>query len=183
MILFLHQNETIMETTDIRTGFSSHAPESNFSENSQVKKPSIFQYAFKYGVLGGGCYILIFFLFKILGLIETIELSFINFIVMAIVAFKALSDFKKDAFKQQGKMNYIQGYATAFFTCAVSFGILALFMFFYLSYMDNGFMTFIQSKQIAGITLNPSSISLGLFFEGAGMGIIIALLLMQYFKR
>ena len=172
-----------METTDIRTDFSRHVPGNNIMENNDVKKLSVFQYAFKYGVLGGGSYILVFFLFKILGLIETIELSFINFIVMAVVAFKALSDFKSDALKQHGKMNYVQGYGTAFFTCALSFGILALFMFFYLSYMDTGFMTFIQTKEIAGLTTNPSSISIALFFEGAGMGIIIALLLMQYFKK
>lgn len=172
-----------METTDIRTGFSRHVPESNARESNYVKKLSIFQYAFKYGVLGGGCYILVFFLFKILGMVETVELSFMNFVVMAIVAFKALSDFKTDAYKQHGKMNYIQGYGTAFFTCVISFAILALFMFFYLSYMDKGFMAFIQTKNIAGLTINPSSISIVLFFEGAGMGIIIALLLMQYFKK
>jgi intracellular sulfur oxidation DsrE/DsrF family protein len=172
-----------METTDIRTGFTGRAPESNLMENRSVQKRSIFKYAFKYGILGGVCYIALFFLFKLLGLIETLELSLINIIVMAIVAFKALSNFKEDAYRQHGKMNYLQGYGTAFFTCAVSFAFLALFMFFYLSILDKGFMAFLQTKQVSGLALNPLSISIVLFFEGAGMGIIIALVLMQYFKK
>jgi hypothetical protein len=172
-----------METSEIRTGYSNSPSESNTNQNTISEKLSIFHFAFKYGIIGGVCYILIFFLFKILGLIETLELSFLNFIVLFVVCYKALNNFKEEATRVHGKMNYLQGYATSFFTSVISFGFLAVFMFFYLSYIDQNFMNFIETKDIAGLNMTPASISIILFFEGGGIGIIIALILMQYFKR
>jgi hypothetical protein len=173
-----------METTDIQSGFSGQVQEAHSpKDNTATIKISIFHYAIKYGLTGGIACILLFLLFKVMGLIESLGLSFVNFIILAFVSFKALKDFKEEAYKQHGKMNYIQGYGTAFFTSAISFALLSLFMFFYLTYLDKNFMSYIQTKDIAGLTINPSSISIALFFEGTSMGIIIALVSMQYFKK
>ncbi len=174
-----------METTHTQEKVFPSIKEKNKHNNSRratILKISISNVVFKYGLIGGACYILNFFLFKILGLVQVIELSFINFVILAIVAFMALSRFKAQT-NGLNKMGYLEGLATAFFIGVVSFAVLSVFMVFYLTYIDAPFMSYIQSKNLAGISVTPSSIAIILFIEGAAIGAIIALVLMQYFKK
>lgn len=169
-----------METTHTSEETYSSKKEHTKGQEKSVKPggTSVSGLAFKYGVIGGVCYILNFFLFKILGLAHIIELSFVNFIILAAVAFIALREFRT-----QSQMNYIQGFGTAFFISVVSFAVLSVFMYVYLTYIDTEFMRYIQTKNIAGITITPGSIVTLLFFEGTAIGAIVALVLMQYFKK
>lgn len=133
----------------------------------------------KYGIFVGIAHIAFFLLMSLLGLIDTVELSFISSlfliagIVFAIMKYKRLN----------GSIEYFHGLGIGATVGVVSSVILAVFMVVYINLIDS---TYLQNLQASA--LFPEGISsLWLFIltivYGTIPGFFIAFIAMQWFKR
>jgi hypothetical protein len=121
----------------------------------------------------------IFLLANVLGLEKVTELRFINYLLLFIVIYSAI---KKYYIEHQKKIEYFTGFGLAFLT-----GILGQFwysfLFFIYLHFNSSFMNYIANHFPARILYPELSISVALLSEGIGFSAIVALAVMQYFKR
>ncbi len=77
-------------------------------------------------------------------------------------------------------MEYVSGLGCGAFTSLVAVTTFAVFIFFYLMFLDPGLMSILKVEH--GRFLNPYTSALAVFFEGAFSGMIVSFCLMQYLK-
>lgn len=139
-----------------------------------------FNHVMKYALIAAAGYVVIFAVMRILNLHIIPELRGLNYILLFIVAAFAIKTYKEDS---QNQMSYLEGFLTGLFVAKVSFAVFAILMYVYLKFIDRVFLQFIVDYSPMGINLTPLSAALLIFFEGQAIGIITALILMQYFKK
>lgn len=122
---------------------------------------------------------IIFIAAKIFGLERITELRFINYLAMIVIIYSAIKDYYR---QHANKIEYFTGFALAFLVGAFGQLSYAILFLIYLQF-DSGLLEFLTS-QFPGKTLNPSlSSAFVLFIEGIAFSSIVALTIMQYFKR
>ncbi|HET6245662.1 MAG: DUF4199 domain-containing protein [Bacteroidetes bacterium] len=149
-------------------------PEKTHSDQYQ------FNLVMKYGLLATAGYVVVFFIMSLLNLHIIPELRGLNYLILLITASVAINTFKKQS---QNQMSYLKGFLTGLFVAILSFAFFALLMYIYLKFLDPEFLQFIVDYSPMGITLTPLSAALLLFMEGQAVGIVSALILMQFFKK
>ncbi len=136
--------------------------------------------AIKYGILVGLAHIIYFILMWILGLIETIELSFISGLFLVIGISVAISRFKA---KKNGIVHYFEGLGIGATVGVVSSVILALFLMVFLSAIRTGYLENLQASALFPESLTKLSLVMLTSIYGAVPGLIIGFIAMQWFKR
>lgn len=145
-----------------------------------ISRTSIWKTSINYGLLGFAAFAIIFFIFRVLGVAEHTELRFLNFILVGIVSFLAVRHYQLETHNQ---MNYLEGLAVSFLTTVISFSVFGLALWGYLGLFDPQLLSQIAANSPHG--MYPSHFHSGVMMvsEGVGGGVIIALIVMQYFKR
>jgi len=141
---------------------------------STVWKPAI-----TYGVLSFIGFVVIFLICKFLGLIEHTELRLLNFLLLFYTAFMAIKSYKTET---HNAMNYFEGLAIGFLVPTIAFILFGGFMIAYL-HIDEPFLEYLIANSPVGLYPTPLHSGIMMASEGIGAGIIIALILMQYFKQ
>ena len=144
------------------------------------EKISIQKWSLVAGLLTGTGLIAYFLIMKFLGLIEILELRFLNIIILFTGIALTLNYFR---LKTNGQFAYLEGLALGFFTTLVSVGMFGIFIFLYLSQFDPGFFRYIQANGWFGEYLTPVTATIAVLLEGISSGAMITFIAMQYFKR
>ena len=134
----------------------------------------------KYSIIATVGYVIIFLLMRLMNLHYIVGLRGLNYVLLFIVTAFAIKTYKEES---QDQMSYLEGFLTSFLITNVSFTLFPFLMYIYLKFLDRGFLEFIVNYSPMGIELSPLSAALLLFFEGHSVGIVISLILMQYFKK
>ncbi len=123
-----------------------------------------------------------FYLMKVAGLYQNINLRFLNFFIHFGVVFLAMKAYRHRIGEEApfSFMNTFMAGVKASIPAVVGF---ALFQYFYLKFLDPGFMVYLVNNAPMGDWLNPGFVGLTLFAEGmvgtffssyAGMRLIAA---------
>lgn len=144
------------------------------------KKITIESLGIKYGLYLFGGLVAYFLIMKLFGLHEVVELRFFNFVILIAAVYSALKYFKK---KSGSVLTYFRGIGIGVLTSFVGVIPFAIFIGFYLGFMDQELMQTIKSDQAAYITyINPFSLSFVIALEGMISGFFTTFILMQYLK-
>jgi hypothetical protein len=150
---------------------AENRPPSTISETSKL----VLNYSFLISIT----YVIIFVIAKIFNLEEKVELRFINYFMLFVIAFSAL---KKIYTMSGNKIDYFYGLSRTFIICALGSLWFSILFFIYL-HIDRNFaahlLTEFNLKMIAPIL----SICFALLSEGLAMSAIVSLALMQIFKK
>ncbi len=142
--------------------------------NAEINKTII-----KFSFIAAIVYMVFFGLMKMSGYAEVTELRFFNYFLYAIVGAAALQELRK---KGEGKIYYLNGFAVALLTGIVSFVIFGGFIYVY-SLFNNFFTSTLQTIYPGAMTLGYFAAPVIIAAEGIAISSIVALCLMQYFKR
>lgn len=124
-------------------------------------------------------YVVIFALAKIFSVEVRVELRFFNYLALFLIAYSAL----KKLYDISGqKMEYFSGFLKTFLISMLGSLWYSILFFIYL-HIDKPFTMHLM-EQLPGKMLYPVlSITAVLFSEGVAMSAIVALAIMQIFKR
>lgn len=141
---------------------------------SQIKK-SVFLTG-----IGSAVFFIVFFIaMQLLNLIHVTELRLVNYVVLFLAGFYQL---KRLFDNGKTRVSYLQGFGTVFFTGIFSYLIFALFLYFYVRLDHQLEMLFWENIPIDPIYSLPLPF-ITIFFEGSAISIIVALILMQYYRK
>ncbi len=135
--------------------------------------------AIRYGLFLGAALIAFFLIMRVISLYQMVELSFLNdiirviFIVMAIKAYKSM---------RGGHINYLPGLGLGALVSLVGSVIIGLFMFIYSSLIDQDFLNNVNFEEYFGYDLSPFMLFWHVTIWGAGIGIILSFIAMQFYK-
>ncbi len=132
----------------------------------------------RYGLMTAAALIAFLLLMRLVGLAENVELRFLNLVILITGIVMAYRRLKKEW--PGGRLEYLQGLSCGAFTSLVAVTTFAVFIFFYLMFLDPGLMAVLKVEH--GPYLNPYTSALAVFFEGAFSGMIVSFCLMQYLK-
>lgn len=145
------------------------------------KKITIENVGIRYGLYLLAGLITFFLLMGLVGLQGMIELRFLNFIILFVVVYLALTYYKK---KNNNILTYFRGLGLGVFISLVGAIPFAIFIGFYLGVLNQELMETIKNEWSAYATyINPFSISFVIALEGAISGFFTAFILMQYLKN
>lgn len=133
-----------------------------------------------YGLLTAGGLIAYFFVMKLLGLLQIIELRAFNFVILSTGIFLAVRNYS--TLSESGKSDYFKGLGVGI---RVTFYAVALFCIFLLVYLMADPQTMMNIKQASPFSeyVNPGTATGVVLVEGLSSGFVVAFSLMQYFKR
>lgn len=136
----------------------------------------------KYGIITAIAMMVYFLIMRALNLIQITEFRYINYIILAIGIYMAFLDEKRKLHEKE--IDYLPGLGLGALTGAICALCFSLFVFIY-SKIDQGFVTSISDKiPIWNPDLvNSYVIAMLTFSEIFALGIIIAFVFMQLFKR
>lgn len=131
-----------------------------------------------YGLMTGLGLMAMFLAMKFLGLVEVLELRYLNFLIMVLgliltVQYKIRVD--------QGKDNYLQLLGYGLRTGMIATVIFSFFLFFYLK-IDTTFMQYLKDNAMFGSYLTPSLAAEAVAAEGIASVFVATFVIMQYFK-
>ncbi len=132
----------------------------------------------RYGLMTAAALIAFLLLMRLVGLAENVELRFLNLVILITGIVMAYRRLKKEW--PGGRLEYVSGLGCGAFTSLVAVTTFAVFIFFYLMFLDPGLMSILKVEH--GRFLNPYTSALAVFFEGAFSGMIVSFCLMQYLK-
>ena len=141
---------------------------------SEVNK-TMLNYSFVISI----AYVAVFAIAKIFNLEDVVELSFTNYILLFIIAYSAL---KRIYFLNGKKIEYLPGFGKTFLICALGSLWYCILFFIYL-HIDKKFAELLVNQFPGGLLYPIVSITGVLFVEGLAMSAIVALALMQIFKK
>lgn len=124
-------------------------------------------------------WLVVFAIAKVFHLERVIYIRFINYLVMFFVAYSML---KKLYTEHNNKMEYFSGMAITFSVGVVASIIYAILFFIYL-HLDKTFTDYLIDQFPRKMLYPELSIAFVIFSEGFSFSVIIALSLLQYFKR
>ncbi len=117
-----------------------------------------------------------FVLMKLVGLVHITELRILNVFILVWAIYGCL----KGIHKAEGGSNYFRNMVAGVLTSSVGVGLFALFLFFYMSFIDTGLMESIRENEAMGRFLNPYMISFIIFLEGVFSGMLFTFILNNY---
>jgi hypothetical protein len=133
--------------------------------------------ALRYSFILTSCYVILFIIGRLTGLIKIIELRYINYIFTAIVCYWALSDVYK---KHEYSDLYYAGFLVTILTTAFAQLWFAILFFIYLN-IDHPLASYFVSRMSGDIIMPKFSLAVLLFAEGMGISAIMSLFLIQFF--
>ncbi len=137
----------------------------------------------KYGLITAAGLIAYFLLMRLLGLVQIIELRFLNGLIMAVGVCLAIRAYKISV---NGMIGYFKGLGTGIITAIVATVIFASFMLLYIKAFDGNLLEVLSAERLFGdrMQVTPGLIVfIVLMLEGVISGFMIAFIAMQYFKR
>lgn len=143
---------------------------------SEIDKNPTITASVKYGIITGVLFIVYFLLMKLLGLAHVFQLRYLNFLILIIMSYMALTQVE-----DRHKLRYLNGLGACLLLAGISYSILAIFMFIYLK-IDTGLMEYYIHHAPMGRYLTPFYTGFWVANEGLAAQPIIALLLMEYIK-
>jgi hypothetical protein len=125
-----------------------------------------------------GLFSIVFAIARIVGLAKQTDIHYVNFLIAFFVAYDSLD---KSYLHNKEYINYFSGIMIGAVTVILGHLWYSILFFFYLL-IDTDFTQFLL-QQLPQIFLAPRlSIAVMLFSEGAGLSVIIGLVLIQYFQ-
>ncbi|MFD1188827.1 DUF4199 domain-containing protein, partial [Pontibacter rugosus] len=134
----------------------------------------------KYGLLVGLAHMVFFMIMWALGLLDTVELSFISGLFLVIGICVAISNFKK---AKGGMIQYFQGLAIGATVGVVSSAVLALFLMVFVNTLDTEYLASLQASSLFPEGLSKLSLFVLTILYGTVPGVLIAFIAMQWFKN
>lgn len=135
---------------------------------------------FLYGTVLAVVFTMYFIFMGAAGLVHITELRLLNYVILFFVCFYQL---KKLFNNGKNNVSYLQGFGTVFFTGIWSYLLFAVFLYFYVEMMDDRLQElFWESIPIEFSYFLPWPY-ITIFFEGSAVSIIMALMLMQYYRK
>ena len=136
------------------------------------------KHAILYGLIMLFGFICFFFVMKTAGLYTKIELRVFNFLIHGTVVFLAIRAYRK---RNTSGFDYLKTFSIGFFTSLIGVISFALFQFFYLQFIEPGFMETIRQQAILGNLLSPFNASIFLTMEGIGVSLFTSYIGMRFF--
>lgn len=130
-------------------------------------------------IIVGASYIVIFLIAKIFSLAEVTWLRFLNYVVLFPIVYGAVG---KYYVLHKNYINYFQGFSMGFLIGSLGSLYYSVIFYFYLKF-DPLFMKTILNKLPAQIIYPEISIAFINFSEGLSFSVIVALAIMQLYKR
>ena len=121
-----------------------------------------------------------FFFFKAIGLVHNLELRALNVLVLTFGVFMAIRHVKRTVPR---RFTYLNGLATGIGTAVTGVTAFALFTLIYVSVLDPAFMQEIKETEPFAKYLNPLTVTLTIFIEGAFSGILLSYAAMQFYRH
>ncbi|QCR21667.1 DUF4199 domain-containing protein [Pontibacter sp. SGAir0037] len=137
----------------------------------------------KYGLLVAVALIVYFLLMRLIGVEDTIELRFLNAVIMAIGVVMAIKAYKT---VRNGDIQYFKGIGTGVLTAVVATVIFAVFMLIYIKAFDDRLLEVLTAESLFGerMTITPGVVVfIVLMLEGVISGFFISFIAMQWFKK
>ena len=138
---------------------------------------SVEKVALKYGLIISLSLVAYFLFMKLVGLFEIHELRGLNFFILFVGVWKALTYYKK-----RYGLEYFEGIGLGSLTAIIGVVPFALFIFFYL-HADSQFMANIVANEAYGQYMNPYVLAFLIAFEGGISGVLVSFGMMQYLKK
>jgi drug/metabolite transporter (DMT)-like permease len=133
----------------------------------------------RYGLFTAVGMILYFLVASLLKLIDRIEFSFLNAIILAVGICMAIANYKR---YRHDRMPYLHGFGTGIITAMVASLAFGLFFIIYAGVLNPHIMDGIRAADLFGFDLSVTIAFLAILLQGAMSGVIIALIAMQYYK-
>lgn len=137
----------------------------------------------KYGLLTAAGLVGYFFLMRLLGYANIIELRFLNGIIMAIGVTMAIRSYK---IREHGNIGYFSGLGVGAITAVVATTLFAVIMLLYIKIGGDALIATLAADKYFGerVMSTPGVVVFSvLMLEGVISGIMIAFIAMQYFKQ
>ncbi|MFO7256247.1 MAG: DUF4199 domain-containing protein [Bacteroidota bacterium] len=131
----------------------------------------------RYGLTMTAGLIIYFLITKILGLTHITELRVLNFFIVLAVLYRAFKTFRERDINKQ--FNYLQAFMFGFFTTAIGTVVFAVFIFFYIQFLDPALMETVRQKAPLGEYLNPYLVACALIAEGSLSGALATFMLIN----
>ncbi|PRY11924.1 uncharacterized protein DUF4199 [Pontibacter ummariensis] len=137
----------------------------------------------KYGMLTAVGLILYFLLMSLLGLLNVVELRFLNGLILAVGVVLAIRNYKQ---RVHGEIHYFKGLGTGVITAVAGTVLFAVFVLVYVKIGGEGLLNTLSAEDYLGerVETTPGlAIFTVLMLEGLISGFMIAFIAMQFFKR
>ena len=132
----------------------------------------------KWGLLTAAGLTVFLFLMKAIGLLHVVELRALNVFILVGGVVAAIKIFKR---KKPESFNYFSGMVLGIHTAAIGSIVFAVFVFFYVSFLDPSLMTSIVENEPMGRFLNPYMVSFIIALEGVFSGLLVTFIAMNYY--
>lgn len=133
----------------------------------------------RYGLFTSVGMIVYFIVASLAGLVERIEFSFLNGVILAVGVCLAIVNYKRF---RQDRMPYLHGFGTGIITAIVASVVFAFFFIIYAGVLNRHIMDGIRAADLFGFDLSVTIAFLAIILQGAMSGVIISLIAMQYYK-
>lgn len=133
----------------------------------------------KYGVFLAIGLTIYFVLMKLVGLVHITELRILNVFILIWALYGCLKGIKEAT----GESNYFKNLVAGVLTATVGVGLFAIFLWFYMSFLDTGLMDSIRENEAMGRFLNPYMISFIIALEGVFSGLLFTFILNNYLEH
>ena len=134
---------------------------------------------FRYGLGTAAGMAVYFLLASLLHLIDRIEFSFLNGLIMAFGISRAIGHLRQ---VKGRRMTYFEGYGTGMITALVASVAFGLFFVVYTVF-NPAIMEQLRALQYFGFDWSVTIAFLAIILQGAMGGVIISLIAMQYYKN
>ncbi len=120
-----------------------------------------------------------FFVMKVFGLDNIVQLRALNFIFVFFGINKAI----KLNIINNGEVDYLSNFSLAILTAVTALIMVILSLVFYLDFIDPGFLEVMEQVRVWGAQIDVLMVAFGIAVEGFASSVIISFILMQYWKR
>jgi hypothetical protein len=120
-----------------------------------------------------------FFVMKVFGLDNIVQLRALNFIFVFFGINKAI----KLNIINNGEVDYLSNFSLAILTAVTALIMVILSLVIYLDFIDPGFLEVMEQVRVWGAQIDVLMVAFGIAVEGFASSVIISFILMQYWKR
>lgn len=148
-------------------------------ERIKIRK-SIRKIGMKYGLISAAAMILYFVFMRIIGMVQIVELRFLNYLILAVCMYKALHTL--GSIKHPERLPYFKGMGVEYWVAIVSAVVFGIFLFIYSS-IDEKFVKMMEPRMPYDGTLTPAMIAFETFSEIIIISVVLNLMVLMIFKR
>ncbi|HEX7015046.1 MAG TPA: DUF4199 domain-containing protein [Cyclobacteriaceae bacterium] len=131
----------------------------------------------RYGLILTAGLIVFFLIMKVAGLTYVTELRLLNFFIVLAVLYRAFKHFRERDINRQ--FNYLPAFLYGFVTTTIGTVLFAIFIFFYIQFIDPALMDTVRQKAPLGQYLNPYLVACALIAEGALSGALATFMMIN----